>query len=127
VDSQGGYNVHTMVLNIPVSDIGGDKQQVGVWAATSRQKVTVLRSKNAKGSKSGSYVQVGRQGNPLFCEAFIGLKDKDTYNQTNPSQDATLFKTYALNPELAAILGLDANHSTNRTDLAGIFIPDLIK
>jgi hypothetical protein len=76
---------------------------------------------------SGKFVQVGRQGNPLFCEALVAIKDKDRYNQTQPTQDASIFKKYALNPELAAILGLDASHSLNRTDLAGIFIPDLIK
>src|SRR5262245_18656718 len=31
-DSQGGFNVHTMVLEIPLSDIGGDRQVVGVYA-----------------------------------------------------------------------------------------------
>ncbi len=129
-DSQGGFNVHTMVLNIPVTEIGGDRQQVGVYATTSRRRVNV-RSDEEKAEETdrsnGNFVQVGRQGNPLFCEAFIALKDKDTYNQTSPSQDPSLFRAYALNPELAAILGLDSNHSTNRTDLAGIFIPDLIK
>src|SRR4029453_3636229 len=37
VDSQGGFNVHTMVLNIPMEEIGGDQQIVGVYATTSRR------------------------------------------------------------------------------------------
>ena len=32
VDSQGGFNVHTMALNIPIDEIGGDRQIVGVYA-----------------------------------------------------------------------------------------------
>ncbi len=130
-DSQGGFNVHTIVLNIPLSDIGGANQVVGVYASTSRAKVQVLHNpghgKKAKPMTSGNTVQVARQGNPLFNEAFVAIKDKDLYGQTAPSTDTNTFRNYALNPELAAALGLDANHSTNRTDLAGIFIPDLIK
>ena len=42
VDSQGGFNVHTMVLNIPIDEIGGDQQIVGVYATTSRRRVKIL-------------------------------------------------------------------------------------
>lgn len=127
-DSQAGFNVHTIVLNIPLSDIGGGQQVVGVYATTSRERVSVLKNaKKPKPSTSGNFVQVARQGNPLFNEALVAIKDKDFYSQSAPTEDATAFKSYALNPELAAILGLDSNHTTNRTDIAGIFIPDLIK
>ena len=78
-------------------------------------------------------MQVGRQGNPLFAEALVGIKDKDLYNRSKPTEDATLFKKYAETPELAALInaiifkGTKAAVETNRTDLVGIFIPDLIK
>ncbi len=125
-DSQAGFNVHTIVLNIPLAELGGAHQVVGVYATTSRQSMRVLRNGGGTGL-SGPFVQVARQGNPLFNEALVALKDKDLYSETAPSSDPTTFKKYALTPELAAILGLDASHRTNRTDLAGIFIPDLIK
>ena len=43
-----------------------------------------------------------------------------------------MFRKYALTPELAALInalvfGSDVAPTTNRTDIAGIFIPDLIK
>ena len=125
-DSQGGFNIHMIALNIPLSELGGDKQIVGVYATTSRQKIRVLRTQaNDMGpAYNGPFVQVGRQGNPLFNEGLVAIKDKDLYNQTDPTSDAELFKKYALRPELARVLGYDA---TNRTDIAGIFIPDLIK
>jgi hypothetical protein len=126
LDSQAGFNVHTIVLNIPVSDIGGDQQIVGVWATTSRKGGTVLRDPRAPHG-SENFVQVGRQGNPLFCELLVGVKDKDLYNETPATDDANLFAKYALSPQLAALLGDSANLQTNRTDIAGIFIPDLIK
>jgi hypothetical protein len=129
-DSQGGFNVHTIVLAIPVAQLGGDQQIAGVYATTSRQKVTVLKEKreaNDNGKTNGPFVQVARQGNPLFNEALVAIKDKDLYNRTDPTSDAELFRQYALNPELAAVLGVDPNRRTNRTDIAAIFIPDLIK
>src|SRR5262245_33315863 len=35
-DSQGGFNIHMMALRIPLSELGGDQQTVGVFATTSR-------------------------------------------------------------------------------------------
>ena len=46
----------------------------------------------------------GRQGNPLFNEALVAVKDKISYSRTSPSEDAKLFKQYALMPELARLL-----------------------
>ena len=120
-DSQGGFNVHTIVLDIPLSQIGGDQQIVGVYATTSRARVTVLRTFGNGGPVySNDFVQVGRQGNPLFCEALVGIEDKDLYNRTSPTHDAALFGEYATNVQLGALLGVDP-------DLSGIFIPDVIK
>jgi len=126
-DSQSGFNVHTIALNIPLDSIGGDQQQIGVFATTSRPAFPLF------GSSIPLFRQVGRQGNPLFAEAFIALQDKDRYNQTMPTADSLLFRDYAETPELAALInallfnGDNVVLAENRTDLAGIFIPDLIK
>ena len=127
-DSQGGFNVHTIVLQIPVEELGGPQQIVGVYATTSRRQTRVLRGYGEQ--HQGHWVQVGRQGNPLFNEGFVAIADKDRYSRTSPSRDRELFSRYALEPELAVLL--NAIHGTNaitteRTDIAGIFIPDLIK
>ncbi len=130
-DSQGGFNIHFMALEIPIAELGGDQQVAGVYATTSRRKVRVLREEDDK--NGGAWVQVARQGNPLFNEGLVALADKDLYSRTSPSDDATLFKKYALNPELAALInalllgGTNPVITTGRTDIAGIFIPDLIK
>lgn len=130
-DSQAGFNIHMMALAIPVSELGGDAQSVGVYATTSRRQVEVHGDKGKV--TLGKYVQVGRQGNPLFNEALVAIADKDLYSRTDPDQDKKLFKNYALNPELAALInaivfgGNGPAPETNRTDIAGIFIPDLIK
>lgn len=130
-DSQGGFNLHLLALAIPVSDIGGDLQVVGVYGTTSRQRTKVLREFGPDKTK-GDFVQVARQGNPLFNEGLVAIADKDLYSRTSPAQDRDLFAKYASNPELAKLLNLLVFKSqvapeTNRTDLVGIFIPDLIK
>lgn len=126
LDSQAGFNVHTIVINIPISELGGDRQVVGVYATTSRKALTVLRDPRAP-RHLGEFVQIGRQGNPAFCELLVAAKDKDLYNETAPTVDQSLFKKYALAPELAKLLGDPVDLQTSRTDLAGIFIPDLIR
>jgi len=130
VDAQGGFNVHTIALNIPIEEIGGDRQVVGVYATTSRRRVRILGSDQDFGL--GDFVQVARQGNPLFNEGLVAIADKDLYSRTTPEVDARLFRKYAVTPELAAlinalVLGSNVAPTTNRTDIAGIFIPDLIK
>jgi len=126
LDSQAGFNVHTIVISIPVSELGGDQQIVGVYATTSRKALTVLRDPSARAT-FGEYVQVHRKGNPAFCELLVAGKDKDLFTETSPTVDQTIFAKYALAPELATLLGAPLNLQTDRTDLAGIFIPDLIK
>ncbi len=134
-DSQAGFNVHTIVLQIPVSELGGDQQVVGVYATTSRQTTRVLSEGPASVPpvNTGPFVQVGRQGNPLFNEGLVALKDKDLYSRTLPTSDATLFQQYASSPELAKLInallfnGEMTAIEENRTDLVGIFIPDVIK
>lgn len=133
-DSQGGFNLHLMALEIPIAELGGDQQIVGVYATTSRRQVRVLRDGDDKDGRldvnGGRWVQVARQGNPLFNEGLVAIADKDRYSRTDPSEDAALFAKYALNPELTAIinavLGADFP-ATDRTDIASIYIPDMIK
>jgi hypothetical protein len=142
-DSQGGFNIHVMALKIPIDELGGDRQVVGVYATTSRQKVSVLRDldrrnrrddrKSQETNSVGSWVQVARQGNPLFNEGLVALVDKDLYSRTSPTSDDKLFRKYAENPELARLINLIVFKGkgpaieTGRTDISGIFIPDLIK
>ncbi len=109
-DSQGGFNVHTIVLNIPLTELSTTRL-AGVYATTHRTINGVRR-------------QVGRQGNPLFVEALIANKDKNKYNRSAPKDDKLNFRTYATNPELATVLGTTPIIPGL---LESIFIPDLIR
>jgi Domain of unknown function (DUF4331) len=130
-DSQGGFNIHTIALVVPVSELGGDQQIVGVYATTKRRRVNILRNNGDRAG--GGFVEVARQGNPLFNEGLVAIADKDRYSRTSPTRDGDLFEKYALNPELARLInqivfgGSGPAPETDRTDIAAIFIPDLIK
>jgi hypothetical protein len=78
---------------------------------------------------------VNRLGNPLFNEVFVALRDKDKFNRTSPPADAQ-YSTYAQNPEIAKLINLvlfgDSTGSsplpaTGRSDLAAVFIPDVVR
>jgi hypothetical protein len=132
-DSQGGFNLHLMALAIPMDEIGGDRQIAGVYATTSRRRFRILADGLPKTEPFGDWVQVARQGNPLFNEGLVAIEDKDLYSRTHPSVDRELFRKYAERPELALRLNQLVFEpdipaiETGRTDIAGIYIPDLIK
>jgi hypothetical protein len=147
-DSQGGFNIHMMALQVPLGELGGDKQTVGVFATTSRLAFPVRDrddrdDRDDKGHGRGDglfelirnslFKQVARQGNPLFNEGLVALEDKDTYSRTLPNVDSRIFRKYAENPELANLINLLIGGGqqlaipTGRADLAAIFIPDMIK
>ncbi|MEA3206833.1 MAG: hypothetical protein QOG92_2558, partial [Verrucomicrobiota bacterium] len=74
VDNQGGFNIHLMALEIPVSELGSDQQIAGVYATTSRRQVRILTDQANSRDENlnlGRWVQVARQGNPLFNEGLV--------------------------------------------------------
>jgi len=120
-DSQSGFNVHTIVLNIPLTQLDGAKI-AGVYATTSRTLASLLDDDSDGDEKL--FKQVGRQGNPLFNEALVAHVDKDRYSESRPADDAKNFAKYADNPEIARALGTTPIIPGL---LRSIFIPDMIK
>src|SRR4051794_31694312 len=143
-DDLAGYAVHSIVLQVPKSEVtvdgksvsgpGASNAVVGVWTSTERPRVQVEGGNSVKasaaakkkhkrhGKKSGDkgFVQVSRLGNPLINEVVIPIGQKDHFNATQPSQDAKLYGKYVLNPELAKVMNLLFHVNapeTNRTDI----------
>ena len=144
-DDLAGYGVHSIVLQIPKSEVTVNGKSVsgpsaanavvGVWTSTERPRLQVNgrravvsaaakkhRGHRKHGKKSGDdgFVQVSRLGNPLVNEVVIPLGQKDHFNATQPSQDAKLYGQYVLKPELAHVMNLLFDiHApeTNRTDI----------
>lgn len=153
VDGFKGFNVLSFAIQIPVSDLKtfdytapfadladplpalGQATGVGVFASVSRPETTERSSLKGPVGK-GPWIQVARMGNPLFNEGLVALKDKDKFNRTKPTGDAASFGTYATNPELAFLInfvvfhmpdGLTPIPTTGRSDLAAVFIPDVLR
>ncbi len=141
VDGFKGFNVLSIAMQIPVSlleDRGiprsfdsvffGPQTGVGVYATVSRPRVTIRDDDGSRRSADG-WVQVSRLGNPVFNEGLVAHVDKDRYNAAPATKDEE-FAGYALNPELAVLINTVYQTSfvaTNRTDLTGIFIPDVLR
>lgn len=147
VDGFKGYNVLAFAIQIPVDSLPrfqytapfadldrdlpsiGQSEGVGVYASVSRRRFT-LRSDRGKPIQGGQWIQVNRMGNPLFNEVLVAMRDKDRYNRTSPTRDKQRFKTYALDSELASLLNLRFSlglAESGRTDLAAVYIPDVIR
>src|SRR5438067_1742398 len=142
-DDLAGYAVHSIVLQVPKSEVtvdgksvsgpGASNAVVGVWTSTERPRVQVegsaklariaaRRKHKRHGRKSGDkgFVQASRLGNPLINEVVIPLGQKDHFNATQPSQDAKLYGKYVLNPKLAHVMNLLFHINApehNRTDI----------
>ncbi len=140
VDGFKGFNVLTIAMQIPVGDLEhrgiprpydtfffGEQIGVGVYATVGRPRFTFRGDDGSRLNRG--WVQVSRLGNPFFTEGLVAHVDKDRFNRTPATQDAA-FATYALNPELAVLINAVYNTTfatTNRTDLAAIFIPEVLK
>jgi uncharacterized protein DUF4331 len=123
-DFLAGYAVHTIALQIPISQIDTASHTIGIWSAADRRQTTIA----GKGGR-GPWVQVSRLGNPLINEVVIPTGLKDLWNRTSPSQDKR-FASYYKTPILAAVINklykLGAPE-TDRTDLVQVLLTGIPK
>jgi hypothetical protein len=128
-DDLAGYNVHSVVLQVPEAQVTRDARPVaaanaanavvGAWASTERETVSVTGRGDQRRSRTEE-VQVSRLGNPLVNEVVIPLGQKDKFNATEPKDDLKNFGRYVLSPELAKVMNTLFNinaPTTNRTDI----------
>jgi Domain of unknown function (DUF4331) len=103
-----GFNVNTIVLEIPTQLLTQDGQMhaatdaravIGTWATTSRKRLPVL----GEATDAGGFAQVQRMGNPLINEGIIGTGSKDRFSMDAPVNDAQ-FANFFLNPLVPTIL-----------------------
>ncbi|MEO5698258.1 MAG: DUF4331 domain-containing protein, partial [Burkholderiaceae bacterium] len=129
----GDKNVTTLALEVPKSCLtSGSEPVIGGWTTASLRQARLLNgapssNNNAAEKPGGSWSQVSRLGMPLVNEVVIGLKDKDRFNASQPSDD-TQFARYVTNPSLPRLLeialALPGVAPTNfpRTDLVTTFL-----
>jgi hypothetical protein len=123
-DDIADKNVTSLELEVPISCLTAYDPVIGAWTTASRPQVE-LTDPNID---VGNFAQVSRLGMPLVNELVIGLKDKDTFNASQPKDDAQ-FGTYVTNPSFPTIVGIvfgaagvQAPTLFPRTDLVATFL-----
>jgi hypothetical protein len=117
-DIVGKKNVDTFALEVPIACLtGAGNGVIGGWTTASLPQARLLSPSPSYATltqQGGAYVQVSRLGQPLVNELVIGLPDKDAFNASAPSGDAT-FLNYVTNPTFPAILDLLFKAPVNTT------------
>lgn len=92
IDSLSGFNVHSLIIELPISRlVHGDDPVLGVWAGSRRASMPVLTAEGDADIASPEYVQVSRLGMPLVNEVVLPMGLKDTFNSIPPSVDLTVY------------------------------------
>ncbi len=132
-DFFAGYAVHSIELQVPLSQLdNGSNHVVGIWAASERPVVSVSLAK-WRGrkflKKETEWRQVSRLGNPLINELLIPTQLKDKWNASTPDKDKQ-FEQYYSSPILAKLLNqlypqFGPFQETNRADLVSVLLTGL--
>ena len=132
-DFFAGYAVHTVSLQVPLSQLdNGGNHVVGVWSASERPvtKVTLAKSRGRKVLQTSTgWKQVSRLGEPLINELLIPTELNDKWNASTPDKDKQ-FEQYYSSPILAKLLNqlypqFGPFTETNRTDLVSLLLTGL--
>ncbi|MEP6598636.1 MAG: DUF4331 domain-containing protein [Actinomycetota bacterium] len=113
VNGLRGLNVHTLALQLPISDLTVDgrtptdvmspKSVIGVWATASRTHARIFDKHSGTYRSLGRFSQISRLGNPLVNEVINPMAQKDRWNAEQPYNDKQ-FAQYVLHPELANLI-----------------------
>ncbi len=114
VDGVGGYNVLSIVIQVPKTRLTRDGRApaaslgnhiLGIWDTAERMS---MRTINGDGTITlgGTEVQVSRLGMPLVNEVVIPLGQKDKFNRSEPVDDVANFGAFVVDPEPARLLHL---------------------
>ncbi len=141
VNTLRNSNVHSLALQVPITDLtggyaGGDvlspRSVIGVWTTASRQKSRVFDQRTGAFVGHGPWAQVSRLANPLVNEVLIPMGLKDRWNAQSPVNDKA-FLRYVARPELANLLPVLypdvfpnlASITADRADLVAILLTGL--
>jgi len=129
-DDLADANVTSLILEVPISFLtNGTEDVIGAWTTASLRQARVLNPSpdavNGAEIHGGAFTQVSRLGMPLVNEVVIGLPDKDRFNASEPTGDAT-FATYVTHPTMPELLevlfGVTAPNLFPRQDLIDVFL-----
>jgi len=102
-----GFNINTIAIEVPMTRLTVDglpptkaTGTIGVYASTSRQRVTLRRGARTVNEKlplirgEGQWRQVSRMANPLVNELIIPIGRKDFWNASEPEDEAQFLDAY---------------------------------
>ena len=95
-DYLAGFNVHSIVLQVPSNRLTNADPVIGMWSTTSR------RVPGASGA-ADTWKQVARLGQPLVNEVVVPVGAKDLFNSSSPDKDLQFAKG-VLEPELGKLI-----------------------
>jgi Domain of unknown function (DUF4331) len=118
-------NITTLALEVPTSClVSGSDPVIGGWTTASVAKGKDRKDRDWDFWDKDKFDQVSRLGSPLVNELVIGIKDKDTFNGSEPKNDAQ-FATYVTNPTLPVLIQVLFGvppPPTPRNDLVQVFL-----
>ena len=129
-NATAGKNITSLALEVPISCLtAAGEPVIGVWSTSSLPRSRLVgNSPLSRVVQDRNLTQVSRLGMPLVNELVIGLKDKDTWNESTPTGDGQ-FADYVTNPTLPVLLaslysaaGVQAPNVYPRTDLVAVFL-----
>lgn len=106
-DYVAGYSVNAIAIEVPNAVLAATTGNanidttLGIWATTSRPRVTVRRAPFDSRS-SGTFRQIQRMGNPLVNELVIGTGMKNRFSMEQPLNDGQ-FAPFVLDPVIARV------------------------
>jgi hypothetical protein len=144
VDDVGGLSVHSIVLQVPKSDlshnhttppstlsgINDPNSVIGVYASASRKSTRVLDGDDSRDDDDSRWVQISRLGEPLINEVLIPMGQKDRWNRVDPVHDSQ-FDNFYLKPEPAGLINflysgtVQPIRESGRTDLVAVLLTGL--
>jgi hypothetical protein len=117
-DTFAGYNIQTIALSIPASQLRGTNGNiVGLSEAAQRRTLEVINS-GGRVSGAGRFVNADRQGNPGVNTVVVPFARKNEYNNATTTDDAA--GKFA-NDIVATLKSLGTN-DTNIGILAGLVV-----
>lgn len=105
-DTVSGFAVNAIAIEVPIEMLTSTGEleaadsanaTIGVWATTSRSRVTIRRSPQPAITTRRADRQIQRLANPLINELLIGIGTKDFWSRSEPADDAQFAETL-LNP-----------------------------
>jgi hypothetical protein len=100
-DDLASSNVTALELEVPIGCLVAKDPVIGAWTTAG-----TLKHRDGDDDRqvdADDFAQQSRLGMPLVNELFVGLKDKDKFNASEPRDDAQ-FLIYFTNPTITALI-----------------------